>query len=172
MSNQTDNTTDPTAVKEFIPSYHFMVTFNNTRKAEEYEKDRQLLDKATVAFRDVSGLNIELQTEEIRSGGENMMVYRLPKPCKYGTLKMSRALPGKKDMDELTKWAKEAIYDLNIRLRDVQVSLLNSEHESVRAWTFADTYPVKLSVSEMNATKNELAIETLELVYKYSRIDL
>lgn len=172
MSNQTDNKTDPTAVKEFVPSYHFMVTFNNTRKAGEQVEDSEFLDNATVAFRDVSGLNIELQTDEIRSGGENMMVYRLPKPCKYGTLKMSRAIPGQKDMDNVTKWAEDAIYNLNIRLRDVQVSLLNSKHESVRAWTFADAYPVKLSVSEMNATKNELAIETLELVYKYSRTDL
>lgn len=178
MSSQTDNATNPIVERDFVPSYHFKVTFIdkklNVSPGPKVDKNKQDVDNESltaidVCFRDVSGLNIELQTEEIRSGGEHMMVYRLPKPCKYGTLKMSRALPGQKDTGDLAKWAEDAIYKLEIKLKTVQVSLLNNERKPIRTWSFVDAYPVKLSVSEMNATKNELAIESLELVYKYSK---
>ena len=83
----------------FLPSYHFQVTFfgDNQKKAEEISKEKAEKEKAKneavksgkykyempkpveLAFRDVSGLSIELQTEEVRSGGENLMSYKLPK---------------------------------------------------------------------------------------------
>ena len=175
----------------FVPSYHFQVTFfgDDQKKAEEISKEQAEKEKAKneavksdkykyempkpveLAFRDVSGLSIELQTEEVRSGGENLMSYKLPKPIKYGTLKLSRALKGQENMDRITDWAEKAIYYMDIKLKTVQVSLLNEKHVPVRTWSFVDAYPVKLNISEMNATKSEISIETLELVYKYSRRD-
>ena len=152
---------EPIADPIFVPVYHFKVAFITNDSSAPIE----------LAFRDVTGLNIELQTEEVRSGGENMMVYRLPKPIKYANLKLSRALSGAEELDEITHWAEQAIYHMKIELKTVQVSLLNEKHEAVRVWSFIGAYPVKLNVSDMNASKNEISIETLELAYKYARRD-
>ena len=139
----------------FVVVYHFKVSFIDANGTVD------------AAFRDVSGFNAELKTEEFTSGGENGVCYKLPKGVKYGTLKLSRALSGSKEMDEITKWAEAAINDFVISPKTVAVSLLNEEHKPVRTWRFADAYPVKLALGDMDASKNELAIETLELAYKY-----
>ncbi|TPW15554.1 MAG: hypothetical protein FD130_1178, partial [Halothiobacillaceae bacterium] len=36
------------------------------------------------------------------------------------------------------------------------------------AWTFANAYPVSWEVESFSSTKNEVAIEKLELSYNYS----
>lgn len=140
---------------EFVVGYHFSVSFIDGGKTVD------------AAFRDVSGFSAELTTEEFTSGGENGVCYKLPKGVKYGNLKLSRALSGSKEMDDITTWAEAAINDFVISPRTVVVSLLNEEHKPVRTWRFSDAYPVKLALGEMDAFKNELAIETLELAYKY-----
>lgn len=141
-----------------MTAYHFLVSFLDE-------------DQVDIPFRDVSGFSAELQTEDVVAGGENGVSYKLPKPAKYGTLKLSRALPAEK-VDVITDWAEKAIQDFDIRFKTVVVSVLNEEHKAIRSWHFSDAYPVKLSVGDLNATKNELVIESLELAFKFVRREL
>ena len=68
---------------------------------------------------------------------------------------------------ELIKWATDAIHNFAIEPRDITISLLNSEHEPVKTWNVVNSYPIKLQFSELNAEKNAIVIETLELAYRY-----
>jgi phage tail-like protein len=142
-----------------MPAYHFQVSFLDEGGQED------------IPFRDVSGFDSELQVDEVASGGENGITYRLPKSVRYGNLKLSRALRSD-HVDSITQWAEKAIQDFDITFKTVLVSVFNEEHQAVRTWRFTDAYPVKLNVSELNATKNELVIETLELAFKFVRRDL
>ena len=49
--------------------------------------------------------------------------------------------------------------------RALEVSLLNARGMPIRSWTFDNAYPVKWQVGDFNSTKNEVAIETIELCY-------
>jgi phage tail-like protein len=50
----------------------------------------------------------------------------------------------------------------------ISVYLMNENSIPIRAWTFANAYPVKWSVDSFNSTKNEVAIEKIVLSYTYS----
>ena len=53
--------------------------------------------------------------------------------------------------------------------RPVTISLLNEEHEPVMTWKIKDAWPVKVEGPGLNATGNEIAIETLEFVLRGHR---
>jgi len=48
------------------------------------------------------------------------------------------------------------------------VQLLNEKGMPKRAWSFMNAYPVSWEVDEFNSTKNEVAIEKIELSYTWS----
>lgn len=149
----------PVRYDSVMPAFHFLVSFLDEGGQED------------IPFRDVSGFDSELQVEEVVSGGENGISYKLPKSVRCGNLKLSRALRSD-HVDSIAKWAEKAIQDFNITFKTVLVSVLNEKHEAVRTWRFSDAYPVKLSINELNATKDELVIESLELAFKYVKRDL
>lgn len=45
------------------------------------------------------------------------------------------------------------------------VELLGSNGLSMRGWVFHDTYPARYSMSDLKSQDNQLAIESIELVY-------
>jgi phage tail-like protein len=53
----------------------------------------------------------------------------------------------------------------------VNVTLLNAEHEPMLTWPVVGAYPVKWSVSDLNATANTFVVETLTLAYRHFRLD-
>ncbi len=118
-------------------------------------------------FQEVSGLSAELTVEELVEGGENRYVHKLPSKVQFPNLVLKRAMYPVPSA--LIAWAEMAIYHFRFTPLPVLVSLLNEQHLPVKNWCFFDAYPVKLHVSDLKAQDNALMIETLELVYKYSR---
>ena len=118
-------------------------------------------------FRDVSGIQAEMETEDIREGGENRFIHHLPKGAKFPNLVLKRALHALPS--RIVKWAESAIYNFDFSMHQVIVSLLDEKGKPVKSWNFIDAYPVKMQISDLNATENSLVIETLELAYKYSK---
>jgi phage tail-like protein len=117
-------------------------------------------------FVEVGGLAIEVATEELAEGGENRFVQRYPGRAKYGDLVLKRGLL---TGSEVWKWAQKCIEELDIDPRDVNVTLLNEEHEPLVTWHLVGAFPVKWSISDLNATANAFAVETLTLSYRYFR---
>jgi phage tail-like protein len=122
------------------------------------------------AFREVGGLDRTMGVEEVVEGGENRFVHRLPKPSAQPNLVLKRGLT---EADSgLVKWCQETLeQDLAKRLqpKDVVVSLLDEEGDPVASWSLTRAWPVKWSVGVLDAMKNELAIETIELAYNTIR---
>ena len=116
-------------------------------------------------FQSVSGLNMELDTESKKEGGENRFEHVLPVRAKYPILVLKRGLV--KDSDLLTKWCNDAFQSLIINPVDLTVSLLNEAHEPLMTWNVKHAWPKKWSHSDLNAEQNALAIETFELQYQY-----
>jgi phage tail-like protein len=117
-------------------------------------------------FVEVGGLAIEVATEELAEGGENRFVQRYPGRAKYGDLVLKRGLL---KGSEVWKWAQKCIEELDVEPHDVNVTLLNEEHEPLMTWHLVGAFPVKWSVSDLNATANAFAVETLTLSYRFFR---
>lgn len=141
---------------KLIPAFHFEVTF--------ITKGTEVKNEPSITFSEVSGIGIELQTEDIMEGGGNNYVIRLPKPPKFKNLVLKRALsatpPG------IIEWARDAVEKFEFTPLTVVVSIKDYGDTDVKMWNFEGAYPVKLVLSDLSSTKNEAVIETLELAYR------
>lgn len=121
-----------------------------------------------VRFQEVSGLSSEIGTEELQEGGENRFSHRLPGRVKYGNLVLKR---GMLTDSALIDWFRNAVEEYTFEPVDVQVTLLNEDHDPIMSWSFTRAWPVKWSVSDLKAQDNSLVVETIELAYNYFRRD-
>ncbi len=144
-------------VKEerFYPAlgFHFNVVFKDlgTKKFDNL-------------FQSVSGLSVDLETEEITEGGENRFKYKLPKRSKYPNLVLKRGLL----LDSgVIDWCRDAIQNFQIKPKHIDVILLGEDHQAIKTWSIINAYPVKWNTGDFNAEENKVAIETLEFTYNY-----
>jgi phage tail-like protein len=119
------------------------------------------------AFQSVSGLSVDMQTEEIAEGGENRFKHKVPVRTNYRNLVLKRGLLVD---SEIITWCRNALENFEFQPTDLIVKLLNEKHEPLISWNVVHAYPVKWSVSDFNAEQNQLVIETLELTYNYFNI--
>ena len=118
-------------------------------------------------FQEVSGLSVQLNTDDVKSGGENRFVFKLPTRATYQPLVLKRGLfVG----SGVARWVKAAIEDLDIFPVVVLVTLLNEQHEPLQTYQCVNAYPTKWSVSNFNAQESSLVVETMELYYQYFKI--
>ena len=116
------------------------------------------------SFQEVSGLSVKLGTEELKEGGENKFVYRLPDPPKYENLVLRRGILSG---PVLIKWTEDAIQKFNFSLKEVVISLLNENLIPIASWKFQNAYPVGINISEIKIEENAIVIERLEFAYDY-----
>jgi len=119
-------------------------------------------------FQEVSGLSVSLEVEEFKEAGENRFVHRLPVRTKYENLVLKRGLLTD---SRIIDWCKKAMDDFEFELRDITIQLLNSEQEIVAVWNITNAYPLKWSISGINAMQSEFVIETIELAYHYFKFE-
>ena len=121
-----------------------------------------------VRFTEVSGLGVELVTEDVPEGGENRFVQKYPGRAKYPDLVLKR---GFFPASEVVGWIKKCVEELTIEPKNVDVKLLNEKHEPLLTWHLVKAYPTKWAVSDLNASANAVVIETLQLYYQYFTVD-
>ena len=119
------------------------------------------------SFQEISGITTEIPVEEIQEGGENRFVHRVPQPLKYSNLILKRGVVT--DTSELSKWCQSTInsgFATHIELKNVVVKLLSDQNETILNWHFLNAYPVKWEYSALDATKNQIFVQTIELCYQ------
>ncbi|MDU0457706.1 MAG: phage tail protein [Geobacteraceae bacterium] len=121
-----------------------------------------------VRFTEVSGLSVEMGTEEVPEGGENRFIQKYPTQAKYPELVLKRGLLLN---SEIVNWVRECIEDYRIQPKNVDIKLLNEQHQPLVTWHLVNAYPTKWSVSDLNASNNAVSIETLQLYYQYFTVD-
>lgn len=140
-----------------LPAFYFNVTFS-----EKSDED--------AAFQDVAGIGAQIETESYSEGGENRFIYQLPKSVKHPNLVLKRGIVS--CSSPLIDWCKSVLengFNEPIVTKLVHVMLLNADGRPVRQWSFDDAYPVNWEVESFNATKNEVALEKIELSYGFSQ---
>ena len=118
------------------------------------------------SFQEVSGISVEIKTEDVIEGGENGFVHRLPQSIQYSPLVLKRGLV--LSNSKLDKWCRETIKSnfIGITRNDIMVSLLSiKDKQPIMSWSFKKAYPTKFEISHFNATSNEIVVATLQFAY-------
>lgn len=136
--------------------FHFSVEFP---EISSDSKDQQ--------FQSVTGLSVDIDTEEVAEGGENRFKHKIPVRTKYPNLVLKRGLLVD---SEVIKWCRDAVENFQFKPTGIIVKLLNEKHEPLVSWSIVHAYPVKWSLVDLNAEESKLAIETLELTYNYFKV--
>lgn len=122
-------------------------------------------------FQEISGIGAELDFEDVREGGNNDTVYRIPTKVNYPNLRCARGLAPLGST--LLPWCISTFSNLGgiYVPMTIVVTLMNRDAFSspYMVWTFYDALPQKWSVSDLNAMKSEIVIEYIE--FKYTRMD-
>ncbi len=112
-------------------------------------------------FSEVSGIQAETEFEEVREGGVNDHVHKLPKITKYSNLTLKR---GVTDSEALWHWYQDVVRG-RLKRRSIFVVLVDESGAERWRWSFIDAYPVRWTGPEMRADGSAVAIEALELVH-------
>lgn len=140
-----------------VPGFRFVVTLsNNSRGEANYD----------ASFQEISGVSVEIPTEDVYEGGENRFAFRLPIPTKYPNLVLKRGYMAiSSDFDDWINGTLDTGFAKPIELRNIVVTLLDEENFPLMTWTFEGAYPVKKEVSGFAAEKNQLLVEHMEFAY-------
>jgi phage tail-like protein len=128
-----------------------------------------LVDGLTIgAFTEVSGLSVQIDTEELAEGGQNHYTHKLPGRMKWPNLVLKRGIT---DSDNLFEWFAKcsgdgfAKADNRLERLGGSVKLLDTKGQTVRRWSFVEAYPVKWTGPRLAASSRDLAVEELEVCH-------
>lgn len=121
-------------------------------------------DRIDNQFQSVSGLSVEMETEEYAEGGENRFKYKFPLRTKYPNLVLKRGVV----LDSnLVKWCKNAFENFEFQPKKITISLYDKSKNPIYTWDVVGCIPVKWMVDDLSAMEGKLLIETIEISYQY-----
>lgn len=145
-----------------MPNYYPPVSFHFRVEVLGLSSDND------TRFAEAGGLSLEVTTEEVAEGGENRFTQRYPVRPKYSDLVLKRGLLVQSAVFD---WVRDCLEGNQVEPKDVDVTLLNEEHEPLVTWHVVKAFPTKWGVSDFNATGNTVVIETLQFAYQYFTVD-
>lgn len=122
----------------------------------------------TAGFSEVSGITIESEPIEYRNGNENITLRKLPGLQKFGNITLKRGFT--KD-PALWDWRK-TVLDGRTERHSGSITLLNEARQPSIRWNFREAWPSKLEGPGFNASNNEVAIESMELVVEAVEVEV
>lgn len=114
----------------------------------------------TAGFTEVSGINSESDIIEYREGNEAPRVRKLPALFKFGNITLKRGYTLDR---KLWEWRKTTLDGQTDRMNGA-IILLDENREPKLRWEFFEAWVSKYEGPALNATANEAAIESIELV--------
>jgi phage tail-like protein len=117
---------------------------------------------ARAAFRECSGLETSNDPIEYREGTDGRWVRKLPGLTKSSNITLKW---GMTDDASLWDW-RSSVMDGATQRKNGSIVLLDDTGAEKIRWNFRDAWPTKWTGPSLNATGNEVAIETLEIVHE------
>ncbi|HVO74686.1 MAG TPA: phage tail protein [Ignavibacteriaceae bacterium] len=131
-----------------LPSFHFKVEWGGNR----------------IGFSEVSGLSVETSVIEYREGGSpDYSVIKMPGLKKYNNITLKRGMI-KGDNDFFNWWNSQLAG--TAERRDIVISILDQEHAPAAVWKARNAFPVKIEWGPLNASGNEIVIESMEIAHE------
>jgi phage tail-like protein len=124
-------------------------------------------------FREVSGLEVELETHDIIEGGQNAFVHKVPGRMLWKPITFKRGLT---NGDALFQWFYEcsgegfAAKGDKVHRSTGSIVALTTSGRWLRAWDLIDAFPVRWKGPEFETQKNEPLEEELEIIHHGFRV--
>jgi phage tail-like protein len=119
------------------------------------------LDVAVGGFSECSGLEMSLKVEEYREGGRNSTVLKFPTRVEWSNITLKKGIGG----PALWDWHYGFVEGQGKR-RDGIIALLTDLRVPHNIWYFRRGLPVKYTGPTLNATQNNVAIESIEIAHE------
>jgi phage tail-like protein len=114
-------------------------------------------------FRECSGLNATRKAGTYREGTDKALSQRqIPGLNSYGNITLKRGIT---DNQELWEWHRK-LQNGDTDRRNLSIILANDKGEEKFRWNLENCWPTTWNAPDFNATSDEVAIETLELVHE------
>jgi phage tail-like protein len=110
-------------------------------------------------FAGIRGLEAQVDVLEYREGGINDVVHRLPGAMTYPNIILTNGLTSRAIEEWFTKTR------LGAERHTMTVTFLDNAGNAVRAWSFADAFPVRWTGPTLTAADTTIAGEELEVAH-------
>jgi phage tail-like protein len=117
-------------------------------------------------FKSVSGLRYETEVVPVREGGQNLTTFQLPGATKWSNITLKMGFTKDSSATGLLKWRKDWTQPGGGRRITGTITQLDTALKPQVSWTFVRGWPMKWEIGEFDASKSELAIETLEIAHE------
>ena len=117
---------------------------------------------AVAGFTECSGLSAETAVIEYREGGDSARVRKLPGLTRYSNIVLKRGLTANR---ELWQWFRSTASGTPDR-RSGRIVVLDAARQPVLVVRFVEAWVAKWEGPSLNATGNDVAIETLEIAHE------
>lgn len=132
-----------------VPEFHFSVEISNV---------------GTISCKEVSGLDVEYDVIEYRSGDMPAFTKtKMPGLVKGGDVTLKKAIF--KDDTVLRDWIYQVKMN-TIQRESVTIALLDESGSPVQSWKLTNAWPKKYSVEGFKADGNGVSMETLVLAHE------
>lgn len=112
-------------------------------------------------FGECSGLQLETELQTYNEGGNNSFVRHFPTRTKQSNITLKRGIVDR----EIWTWYFDVIQGL-IHFRDASIIVYDAAGVRPAAqWDIRRALPIKWIGPQLNATQNQVAVETLELAH-------
>jgi len=109
----------------------------------------------------IEGLGFSHEVQDYREGGLNTHTRKIIGPVKYENVRLSRPIDS--DSTLISIWLTANL--IKIVPQTMSITALDSEGNEVTQWNLAGVVPVKWTGPTLDVNGNQVAMETLELVF-------
>ncbi len=131
-----------------LTKFHFLVNWGGTN----------------ISFQEVSGLDMERDVVEYRSGADTSFAkQQIPGLKKMTDVVFKRGMF--ESDNEFYEWMNATRMNTPDR-RNITITLLNDESEPIVVWTIINAWPSKIQSTDLKAESTEIAIESVTVKHE------
>ena len=148
----------PTYRDDPYASYNFEVTVNGVSDDGKAVRG---------SFTEASGLEVTINPIAYRNGSEDITTRKIPGLKEFTNITLKRGITG--DI-AFWNWIVRAMNG-QVDRRQGSIVMLDENKQEVMRWNFNRGWPCKWTGPGLNATNNEISMETLEICHEGLEID-
>lgn len=119
-------------------------------------------------FREISGLEVSIQTQDIAEGGQNAFVHKVPGRMSWPNITFKRGLT---HADNLFKWINDVSGDGFAKQSNAfdrktgAITVVDNAGKPLRSWNLIDAFPVKWTGPSFSTDGTNALEESLEITH-------
>jgi phage tail-like protein len=120
-------------------------------------------------FMEINGLEVEVELEPVKEGGQNGFVHQLPGRMSWPPLVLKRGIT---QSDTLINWFNKSSGEQfassgnKVERKSGAITLLGPAGQRLRAWEFDGAYPTKWSGPSFAVSSTDMPTEELTIVHQ------